>query len=159
MKISRIFAPENSIYNMGTSSMPVGRRPHEVKKEDRKPFTPPYTIGDLFAYPEKVTGNQLLDAVSEAIYSHKFTTAKEVAEYLNLDQNKLNSVLQLFVDCTLGEIVSTSVFIRVEKYPKEHPEETLDQVAKATGYNSKSAVAYIYKRFGKGTPRAEENKK
>ena len=96
MKISRIFAPENSFYNMGTSSMPVGRRPHEVKKEDRKPFTPPYTIGDLFTYPEKVTGNQLLDAVSEAIYSHKFTTAKEVAEYLNLDQNKLNSVLQIF---------------------------------------------------------------
>ena len=46
-----------------------------------------------------------------------------------------------------------------EKYIKEHPEETLDQVAKATGYNSRSAISYIYKRFGKGAPRAEENKK
>jgi hypothetical protein len=67
--------------------------------------------------------------------------------------------LQIFVGNTLGEIVSASVFIRVEKYLQEHPEETLDQVAKATGYNSKSAVVYIYKRFGKGTPRAVENKK
>ena len=159
MKISCIFAPENSIYNMGTSSMPVGRRPHKVKKEDRKPFNPPYSLSDLFTYPEKVTGNQLIDAVSEAIYSHKFTTAKEVAEYLDLDQTKLNNALQLFVGNTLGEIVSASVFSRVEKYLKEHPDETLDQVAKATGYNSKSAVSYIYKRFGKGTPRAEETKK
>jgi transcriptional regulator GlxA family with amidase domain len=144
---------------MGTSSMPVGRRPHKVDQEDRKPFITPYSFSDLFGYPEKVTGNQLIDAVSEAIYTHKFTTAKEVAEYLNLEQVKLNHALQVFVGSTLGEIVSASVFFRVEKYIKEHPEETLDQVAKATGYNSRSAISYIYKRFGKGAPRAEENKK
>ena len=144
---------------MGTSSMPVGRRPHKVKDEDRKPFNPPFSFGDLFTYPEKVTGNQLIDAVSEAIYSHKFTTAKEVAEYLNLDQVKLNHALQLFVGNSLGEIVSASVLFRVEKYIKEHPEETLDQVAKATGYNSRSAISCIYKRFGKGAPRGEETKK
>ena len=144
---------------MGIYSLSVGRRSHKVKKEDRKPFTPPFTLGDLFDYPEKSTGNQLLDAVSEAIVNHKFTTAKEVAEYLDLDPAKLNHALQIFVDMTLGEIVSSFVFYRVEKYLKEHPDETLDQVAKATGYNSKSAVAYVYKRFGKGTPRAQETSK
>ena len=49
---------------MGISNISVGRRSHKVKKEDRKPFTPPFTLGDLFGYPEKTTGNQLLDAVS-----------------------------------------------------------------------------------------------
>ena len=143
---------------MESSSMPVGRRLHKVRKENRKPFNPPYSLGDFFGYPDKLTGNPLLDAVSEAIATHQYTTAKEVAEYLSLDATKLNHALQLLADCTLGQIVSMSVFLRVEKYLKEHPDETLDQVAKATGYNSKSAVAYIYKRFGQGSPRAKQSK-
>ena len=144
---------------MSQSSISVGRRPHKVKKEDRKPFNPPYTLGDFFSYPDKLSGNQLIDAISEAIVNHKYTTSKEVAEYLDLDPAKLNHAVQIFTGNSLSEIVSAFVFFRVEKYLKEHPDETLDQVAKATGYNSKSAVTCIYKRFGKGTPRAEETKK
>ncbi len=144
---------------MEISSMCVGRRPHRVNKEDRKPFLAPYSLGDLNAYPEKPTGNQLLDAVCDAIFNHKFTTAKEVAEYLSLDPVRLNHAVQIFVGNTLGEIVSAFVFTRIDKYLREHPDQTLDEVAKATGYNSKSAVAYIYKRFGKGSPRGQETKK
>jgi len=144
---------------MEESSVCVGRRPHKVKKEDRKPFIAPYSLGDFFSYPEKLTGNPLMDAISDAIVNHKFTTAKEVAEYLDLEPAKLNHAVQIFTGNTLGEVVSAFVFFRIEKYLKEHPDETLDQVAKATGYNSKSAVAYVYKRFGKGSPRAQETKK
>ncbi len=144
---------------MAQSSICVGRRPHKVKKEDRKPFVAPYSLSDFFSYPEKPSGNQLIDAISEAIVTHNYTTAKEIAEYLDLEPAKLNHAVQIFTGNTLGEVVSAFVFFRVEKYLKEHPDETLEQVAKATGYNSKSAVTCIYKRFGKGSPRANETKK
>ena len=130
-----------------------GRYSHEVKKNNRNPFNPPFSLTDMLAYPEKKTDNQLLDAVSEALHTHHFTTGREVAEYLNLNQDHLTGALQIMTGSSLAEVVSQFVYHRIDKYLTEHPDDTLDQVAKATGFSTKSAITAVYRKHHQGTPR------
>lgn len=130
-----------------------GRYSHEVSKERQKPFNPPFSLADMMAYPEQKTGNQLLDAVSEALHAHLFTTGREVAQYLNLNQSHLTGALQIMTGCSLADVVGMFVWRRIDKYLKAHPDDTLDEVAKATGFSTKSSVAAVYQKYRKGTPR------
>lgn len=144
---------------MGINTVSVGRCAHSIKRENRKPFLPIYTLKQLLQSPQTPVGNPLIDAVCEAIVTEQFTTAKEVAEYLDLVPDQLNNVMKIFTGCTLGEVVSAFVLVRVRTYLDEHPNETLDQVAQGTGYRSKSAIAALFKKYKLGTPRSEKPQK
>lgn len=144
---------------MGIITSSVGRLSHHIKVADRKPFLPICSIEDLYNASTKSTGNPLLDAVSEAIVSHQFTTAKEVAEYLDLSQDALNATVKIFTGSTLGEVVSFFVVCRIKAYLESHPDDSLDQVARATGFRSKSSINCIYKKYNLGTPRQDTSHK
>lgn len=138
---------------MAISSSAGGRYSHSIKEENRKPFLPPYTLQDMLCSPQTPIGNPLLDAITEAIVSQQFTTAKEVAEYLDIHPDYLSQTVKIFTGCTLGEVVSYFVVDRVKQYLDSHPDDTLDQVALATGYKTKSAIRVLFKKHNLGTPR------
>lgn len=144
---------------MGINTVSVGRCAHTIKRENRKPFLPIYSLRMLLQSPETPVGNPLIDAVCEAIVTEQFTTAKEVAEYLDLVPDQLNNVMKIFTGCTLGDVVSAFVLVRVQTYLDEHPDETLDQVARGTGYKSKSAIAALFKKHNLSSPRSEKPQK
>ena len=132
-----------------------GRYRHTVRRKDRQPFVPPYCVTQMMLYPDEMTCCQLLDTVSAALYQHNFTTVREVAEFLNLEPIKLTHAIEVLTGTTMSDVVRLFVMRRVRQALADHPDQTLDEVARSIGYHSKSSITYICRNFSMESARGK----
>ena len=122
--------------------------------EKTKPFLPVATFEQVVAYvpgnTQTYTASPLVNAVAEALFETKWIESKEIAEYLEVDARKLAYAIQLELGMKLIDVIQKYRIQQIEKYREEHPDETLDNVAKACGYACNSTLWRLFQRkFGK----------
>lgn len=122
--------------------------------EKTKPYLPVATFEQVVAYvpgnTETYTPSPLVNAVAEALYETKWIESKEIAEYLEVDARKLAYAIQLELGMKLIDVIQKYRILQIEKYREEHPDETLDNVAKACGYACDTTLWRLFQRkFGR----------
>lgn len=125
------------------------------------PFLPIATLQEVLAYnPSDAsthTASPLVNAVAEVLYSTHVIEASELAELLSLDQRKLSGALQIELGMSLRDVIKHYRIHAIQTYISQHPEATLQEVARENGYASDNAIWRLFLRHLGTTPNGTES--
>lgn len=114
------------------------------------PYLPVATFQQVLEYvPGKVetyTTSPIVNAVAEALHKTLIIKSQGIAEYLAVDERKLAGAIQLDLGMRLIDVIHQFRLFQIQRYRKEHPEESLDVVARACGYASDNSLWRFFQR-------------
>ena len=125
------------------------------------PYISGITYEQVWAYrpadPATYTPSPLVNAVANALYSTRYITANDIAEYLCIEERLLRAVVQVELGMTLSDLVHRYRIDQADQYIRVHPDQNLNQVAIAIGYSSDSTLWRFYQRMRKETPLGQKS--
>lgn len=117
-----------------------------------KPFEPYVTLDHFYRYPEASTGSVLCDAVADVLYTTRYIRVAHIARYTQVESRKLSCAIEVVTGMPFTELVKSYRLHQVQQYLLAHLDDSLDDVAAATGFSSDSVLADLFRRECHGTP-------
>lgn len=114
------------------------------------PYLPTVSLEQILAYqpelPQTKTESRLVNAVLDAINELNAIGCREIAEYMKLDERKLSAAIEIETGKKMQEIVHQYKLNKIRLYVAAHPDESMDEVAKANGYSSDGTLWRFFQR-------------
>lgn len=114
------------------------------------PYLPVATFQQVVNYDpdhvETFTASPIVNAVAEALHNTLLIESQEIAEYLGVDSRKLAGAIQLDLGMRLIDVIQEFRLHQIMQYRTAHPDEPLDDVARACGYASDSSLWRFFQR-------------
>ena len=125
------------------------------------PFLPVASIDDVLAFnpadASTYTPSPLVNAVAEVLSTTHLLEANDVADYLQLDRRKLSCALQIELGMSLRDVIKQYRINEIRSYIRQHPDDTLNDVALHTGYSSDNAIWRLFLRNFGTTPNGQKS--